>query len=93
MSASLDIRFGKPVDEKYKEYAEVWKACKKARVEIPKDVSDFFNGEEPDGNALWLDESDMSNKTVSGDEFGYERIIDLRYLPKEIKLIKVSLDY
>lgn len=48
MGMSTHVIGFKPPDEKWQKMKAVWDSCKKAGVDIPPDVEDFFNGEPPD---------------------------------------------
>lgn len=40
-----------PADQNWNDKLAVWNACKKAKVEIPKEIYDFFDGEDPNNKA------------------------------------------
>ena len=92
MSAGIGINFGKPVGEKYKKYAAVYQACKEANIEPPEDVVEFFNYEEPDGKILWLNEDNIEDGVLSGEEC-YEKFINLKKLPKDVEVIRVRIEW
>lgn len=48
MSMSMNCFAVKPADEDYKRKAAAYHACRAAKVPIPKELDEFFNGEEPD---------------------------------------------
>jgi len=54
----------RPPDEKWKKMKAVWDACEAAGAKIPDEVSDFFDGEEPDARGVEVDleESDVAKK-------------------------------
>ena len=41
-----------PKDEKWKKMEAAWDACEAAGVEVPDEVSDFFDGERPKDDEL-----------------------------------------
>lgn len=55
MSATLGIYAFRPPDAEWTKMKAVWDACQAAAVEIPAEVSDFFNGEEPDPAGVLVD--------------------------------------
>lgn len=48
MSMSTHVVGFRPPDEKWRKMKDAWEACARAGIEIPRDVLDFFNGEQPD---------------------------------------------
>lgn len=48
MSMSMHVLAVKPADENYKRKAEAYRACKAARIPIPAELEEFFDGGEPD---------------------------------------------
>lgn len=48
MGMSMHVAAVKPADENYERKAAAYWACDKARVPIPQELVDFFDGGEPD---------------------------------------------
>lgn len=48
MGMSADVEAFRPADDKWREMKAIWDACKKAGVQVPEAVTDFFNDEAPD---------------------------------------------
>lgn len=105
MSVSTYIVGIKPADEKWKQMKEVWEVCTKAGVEIPGEVDDFFEGEEPDDSGVVVQLGslyrikDLGNReTVDGISY-YSRLgvsgfeLDLSKLPKDIKKLRFYNSY
>jgi len=86
MSMSTSVVGFRPPDEKWKTMKEVWDSCKKAGIEIPKEVDKFFNYTSPDesGVEVNLDKctKDYRNDYSEGLEINLEKI------PKDIKIIR-----
>jgi hypothetical protein len=48
MGMSMHAYAVKPADENYQRKAAAYRACEAARIPIPRELVDFFNGEQPD---------------------------------------------
>jgi len=84
MSLSLHVMGFVPPDEKWREMKEVWDACKKANVEVPESVSEFFGGQDPDPSGL---EVEVPTRDYHGDwESGFE--VDLDKIPANVKTLR-----
>ncbi len=88
MSMSTHVIGFRPPDEKWKKMKAVWDACQKAGIDVPKNVLEFFDGEDPheSGVMVELGGTLCCSKYVSDGESGYE--IDLSKLPDGIKTIR-----
>ena len=84
--------FKKP-DANWKKMKAVYDACIEADVDVPEEVEDYFNGEEPDESGVNVDLEDTDCcKEYSADSCsGYE--IDVTKLPKDITIIRVYNSY
>lgn len=93
MSMSTSIVGFVPPDDKFKAMKAVWDVCSKANVEIPEEVSDFFQDETPNDNGVSIDLEDhecvkeISEESVNGFE------VDISMLPKDVKIIRFSNCY
>jgi hypothetical protein len=98
MSLLTFVEFGKPVDDKYIKYKNVWDACEAANIPIPEEVLSFFEYKAPDGLAIWtmakedyidgkFKDPAVTRVTAPGSE---SYIIDLSKLPADTKLIKIT---
>jgi hypothetical protein len=90
MGMSTHVVGIKPADAKFKEMLAIYRACEKAKVSIPKEVDDFFDGETPDesGVVVSLEASAKGPVQEWQDDSaeGYE--VDLRKLPADIKILR-----
>jgi len=88
MSMSTHIIGFRPPDKKWKEMKKVYDACIEARLEIPKEVDEFFGGEEPDESGVMLEiEEDEAVEEWSDDmRQGFQ--VDVTKLPKDLKYIR-----
>lgn len=84
MSMSTHVIGFKPPDAKWKKMKEVWDACEKAGIDPPKEVSEFFNYENPDENGVEV-ELDAAEWGDDGRQ-GYE--IEVSKLPKGVTIIR-----
>lgn len=93
MGISLFVTAFKPADEKWFRMKAVWDACGAALVPIPKDVSDYFNGEAPDDSGVEVElvygRSEALVEYSDDYRGGYEIALDK--LPKDVKTIRVYL--
>lgn len=90
MSGTLCVYAYRPKDEHFNEMLKIWNACKKAKVELPGAVEDFFD-EVDDPNTVPgvpVDIDKLLQKYSNDAEDGYE--LDLQKLPKDIRYIRVS---
>lgn len=86
----------KPPDEKWTKMKAVWDACKDAGVDPPKDVSAFFNHEEPDPAGVEIDEKALKKCGAAVDfegdmQEGFDIHVDK--LPKDVKIVRVYASY
>jgi hypothetical protein len=94
MGMSTHVEGFIPPDAKFKKMLEAYRACEKAGVEIPAEVDKFFNGEPPDEAGVKISMSydkkykDAVYEYHDENSQGYE--IDLRKLPADIKIVRVS---
>ena len=88
MSMSTHVVGFKPPDAKWKKMKRVWDACVEADIEIPTEVTMFFEGESPDelGVRVELEEEVCCTDYSEEMQTGFE--IDVKKLPKDITLIR-----
>jgi len=77
----------RPADEKWNKMKATWDACKAAKVAIPGEVMDFFEGEDPS------DKPGMDVKVTAAcekfsNEFGMGYMVDLSKLPADVKILR-----
>lgn len=99
MGMSMYVEGIKPLDEDFLKMMAVYEACEEARVEIPKTVKDFFNGETPDSLGVVVDlgsEPDSRNHpccTYFSEEERNGFVIDCTQLPEGVKHIRFYVSY
>ena len=83
----------KPSDEKFAAMKAVWDACIKAKINIPKDVLEFFGDSEPNekGVTTYLD-NQGPYVTIDGED-DYRLTVDLRKLPDDIKILQFVVSW
>lgn len=65
----------------------IYEACSKAGVEIPEEVEDFFDGEEPgDRPGMEVKITDSLEEWEDDSRSGFE--MDVSKLPKDVKKIR-----
>ena len=90
MGMSTNVEGFRPPDERWKAMAAVHKACRKACIDIPGDVCDFFEGEEPNENqgvAVNIDNcvSEADGETSNGWIVDIQTIQDMHPFDKFLK--------
>lgn len=87
MGVSTKVIGIKPADEKYKQMKKIWDSCNEAGIDVPGEVEEFFNFEEPDNSGIRVE----LKKDVAYDYSGYAEAgieVDLSKLPKDIKILR-----
>lgn len=87
---STSVRGIKAPDAKWKKMKAVYDACAAAKLEIPREVNEYFNWDVPSahGVVVEIDKSDAVDDVEPGHpECGYR--IDLRKLDKDIAFVEV----
>lgn len=84
----------KPPDAEWKKMKAVWDSCKKAKIDVPREVEKFFNGNEPDDAGVELNQHELGSciKKYQTDYCeGYE--VDITKVPKDVKIIRFYNSY
>lgn len=90
MGMSTYVLGFKPRDEKYDRMLAVWESCRAAKVEVPDEVNEFFEGESPDPAGVKISFRDHEavreyhNSEMA--EEGFE--VDVTKLPADVTLIR-----
>jgi hypothetical protein len=94
MGMSTIITGFKPPDEKWRAMKDVYDACTKAKIEVPKEVSAFFNWSKPDDAGVQVDDKTLLDLGAVAlihkghPEGGYEIIVSR--LPKDVTVVRVE---
>lgn len=95
MGMSTSVIGIKPADKKFKKMYDIYANCEEMGIEIPKEVDEFFNNEEPDEKGVCMDLSSENYSCCKeySDEMqeGYE--VYVKELPKDIKIIRFVNSY
>ena len=89
MSMSTYVRGFRPPDEKWKKMKKIWDSCQEAGIDVPSEVDDFFDENEPDeaGVEIQLGKKQGCEEWSDGD--GREGIeIDISKLPKDVTVVR-----
>ena len=90
MSMSTTVIGVKPKDEKWNKMQDAYNACKSAGIEVPEEVEEFFDYNDPnemDGLEVDMDEHEAVEGYFDDGREGYT--IEIAKLPKDIKYIRV----
>lgn len=105
MSVSTYIVGIKPPDEKWEQMKAIWDACMKADVQVPDEVDEYFEGEEPDDAGVIVPLGSVYQIRELGErhtedglsyygrdgQSGFE--LELSKLPKDIKKLRFYNSY
>ncbi len=99
MSMSTSVQIFRPVDEKWHEMKAAWDACHQARVALPTEVEEFFEGAPPNeiegvlvGRAGSYGDLPPWAAHVGLDmQDGFD--VDVTKLPKDVKVVRFLNSY
>jgi hypothetical protein len=93
MSMSTHVVAIVPPDEQREKMKAVYDACKSAKVSLPDEVADYFDGERLDayGAALNIDGHEAVEEWKGDMESGFQ--VDLSKLPNHVKFIRFYNSY
>ena len=93
MSMSTRIMGIKPTDERFAAMLNIINSCKAQNIKVPKEVNEFFNGEEPNKLGVSVDLMDLDCCLLinSSGRVGFS--IDITKLPKDISIIQFTNCY
>ncbi|MFA5376801.1 MAG: hypothetical protein WC455_13715 [Dehalococcoidia bacterium] len=87
MGMTSGVEGFRPPNAEWKKMKAVYDSCEKAGIEIPDEVSKFFDDETPDENGQTVDLGDAVSEWSDGDmSEGIE--VDLTKLPKGLTIIR-----
>jgi len=75
-----------PPDAKYDKMKGVYDACMKANMDMPEEVSEFFNWEEPSSHGTQVDIGDAEAEYKADMNEGIE--VDLSKLPESVTVVR-----
>ncbi len=86
MGMSTTVVGFRPPDEKWKQMKAIWDVCKKAKVKIPQEVDDFFDGIGPDPRGIEVRLDEIATEYHEDMQEGFE--IEIAKLPENITVIR-----
>jgi hypothetical protein len=91
MSMSTHIIGFIPADDKWIQMKRVFDSCEEAGIEIPREVSRFFNDEKPDPNGVEIElkATEWENREYCYN--GYE--LKVSDIPKDVTIIRFYNSY
>ena len=89
MSMGTHVEGFRPPDETFKKMKAAYDACIAARVEIPDEVVNFFEGVPPDNNGVKVDIKKAA-KEWSDHESCQGIEVDITKLPEGVKIIRFA---
>lgn len=95
MSKTYSVIGYRPADERWDLMKDIWNACRKANVPIPRDVEDYFDGEDPNGKPgmeVYLVNFAGAVKEIHS-EGSHSYQVDLSKLPKDIKFVRFEISW
>ncbi len=92
MGMSSRIIAFRPPDEQWRKMAAIWNACVAAGVDCPREVSVFFQGEEPIPEGVEVEINEAVEPWNNGDmQEGFQ--VCLEKLPPNVKYIRFINSY
>jgi hypothetical protein len=87
MSMSTHVVGFREPDAKWEQMKRVYDACKAAKLKVPKEVEEFFNGEPPDPKGVAVDLTSVTRAWDDGQSSqGFE--IKVSDIPKNVTYIR-----
>lgn len=93
MSMHTHVSGFKPPDEKWQAYKLIWDTCKAQKVEVPKEVGDFFDWTSPNDHGMMVDISGAMVEGIPDHDMQECFDIDITKLPKDVTVIRFSNNY
>lgn len=86
MSMSTGVIGIKPPGEKWKKMKAVWDSCADAGIAVPREVSEFFEWDNPDPDGVTVELEKLGCASRLDGCAGFD--VDLTRLPKDVKIIR-----
>lgn len=74
-----------PADDKFRKMYNIYKECDAVGIPAPKEVLDFFNGEEPCDAGIVIRLAEVSTFTTECSE---GILLDVDKIPKDVKTVR-----
>lgn len=96
MSADQDGQYVlgiKPPDERWQQMKTIWDSYMAAKLPVPDEIWNFFNGEEPDSMGVIVDLRDHDCATRFQAEMKSGLVIDLSKVPDGVQYLRFYQDW
>lgn len=93
MSASLRVVGFRPADEKFFKMKAIWDACTSAGIQVPDEVENFFNGDEPDVRGVKVQLMGSKAVRLYNAEMREGFDVDVAQLPPGVTVIRFYASY
>jgi len=90
MSTNVHVYGIKPPDDKWKKMKTIYYACRDAKISPPKEVSEYFEYNDPNENGVHVE---LKNYMNIGEEGSDKYYVELNLVPKDVKFIVFSISY
>lgn len=91
MSMSTHVVGYRKPDAKFTVMRAAWLACEQAGIEIPEDISDYFDGEKPDSAGMEIKIEKAVTEFEDDYRHGFE--VDVSKLPEGLTIIRFFNSY
>lgn len=93
MGMSKHVEGVRPPDEKWKAMKKAYEACEAAGIEIPKELQEFFEHQEPDpaGVIVNIEDTMAVGEFENEDRWGF--VVELDKLPPGVKLVRFWISH
>ena len=86
MGVSTFVRGIKPPDDKHRKMVAIYNNCEDLEIELPGDVDEYFEGEEPEEDGVLVDIPYEEWSSKAGNSTGVE--VELSKIPKHVTRIR-----
>ncbi len=89
MSVSIYVSGITPPDDEYQKMKAIWDSCTAGGIEVPEQVSEYFDWKNPDPKGIARDVDEATTRV--SDEYSYGYDIEISKLNPNIRFIRVML--
>ena len=86
MGMSTHVIAFRPPDAQWQKMKAIWDACVAGNVDLPEQVSEFFDGEAPDAQGVKIDIRALLDPWQDNGDEGYE--LELARLPADVSVLR-----
>lgn len=91
MTQSLWLDAFVPPDEKWQQMADVYFACKRAKLDPPPEVEEYFEDGEPEPHGKQVNLNHLTREYKADMQWGLE--IEVDKIPEGAKLLRFRISY